>query len=53
MIRVDVCVENAGCVDRLDGLDQTRNRLRLAAFTEVWYTLDQSIADCRLPIVDC
>ena len=41
--------------DRARGLDRAReflNRLALAAFTKVWYTLNEhcrfAIADCRL-----
>jgi hypothetical protein len=42
VIGVDVGVEHASCFDRLDRLRQPRYHVRLAAFAEVWYTLDQT-----------
>ena len=56
MIGIDVCVEHAGRLARRDRGGQPLDSFNLAAFTEVWYTLDQmhcrlSIADCRLSFV--
>ena len=46
-------VEHARSLDGFEIACASRcDRFSLAAFAEVWYTLDQRIADCRLPIAD-
>ncbi len=45
MIGIDVCVQHAGGFDGLNRLPEPRDRFRLATFAEVWYTLNQGIAD--------
>src|SRR4051812_11920370 len=40
VIRIDVVIENYRAFDRSDRLCDAFDRLRLAAFAEVWYTLD-------------
>src|SRR5437016_12050719 len=51
MIGIDVAVENSRAVNRFDRPLDASDRFGLAAFTEVWYTLNQ-IADCGLRIAD-
>jgi hypothetical protein len=45
VIRVDVLVENRDTRDRLDGLRNACDGFNLAAFAEVWYTLNKTISD--------
>jgi hypothetical protein len=52
MIRIYVSVQNTGVVDGINHLCETLDRFNLATLTEVWYTLNQSISNCRLPIAD-
>jgi hypothetical protein len=52
VIRVNVCVQDAGIVRCGNHFSETLDRFDLATFAEVWYTFDQSISDCRLPIAD-
>jgi len=42
MICVPVRVQHESAGYRLDHLGQPRDRLRLAAFAKVWYTLDDA-----------
>ena len=52
MIRIDVRIQDAGGFDAGNRLAQARDRFSVAALAEVWYTLNEPIADCRLPIDD-
>jgi len=45
VIRVNVPVENGDTRDRLDRLRDACDGFNLAAFAEVWYTLNKTISD--------
>ena len=46
VIGIDMRVQHAGSRHGGDGVRQSLNRFSPAAFAEVWYTLDQRMADC-------
>jgi hypothetical protein len=52
VIRIDMTIQNGHAVYRRNRLRDGFNDFGLAAFTEVWYTLDKTIADCGLLIAD-
>ena len=43
VIRIDVSIENGRAIHRPDRLRNQFHHLGLAAFTEVWYTLNQTV----------
>ena len=51
VIGIDVSIQHTSCFDGRNSFTQSCDCFPVAAFAEVWYTLNE-IADCRLPIAD-